>query len=283
MSLEVIRQPRFLALAVGFVALLVALFNPAAAAAEEPQPGAIGYDVSFPQCGARLPRDGSFGIVGVNAGLPWSENPCFASQFRWAQSRGDAAIYMNTANPAPHSDYYWSAAGASDPALCSDNKSTSDPGCAYNYGWHAAEHALDVAIKAVGSEAVKVEWWLDVEEANSWNGDGYSNAADIQGSIDYLRSEGVPRVGVYSTPAQWRAITGGYSRTSASEYAAKWDGSFSPKVPLDEVRNWIAGAVSKRQAQANCASTLTGVPAYLSQYSAKGFDANLVCGTALRR
>ena len=61
---------------------------------------ATGYDVSFPQCGRSLPRDGSFGIVGVTNGLPWSANPCLATQYKWADSKSSApSLYMNTANP----------------------------------------------------------------------------------------------------------------------------------------------------------------------------------------
>ncbi len=61
-----------------------------------------GYDVSFPQCGKSLPRDGSFGIVGVTSGLPWSANPCLATQYKWADSKASApSLYVNTANPGP--------------------------------------------------------------------------------------------------------------------------------------------------------------------------------------
>ena len=60
-------------------------------------------------------------------------------------------------------------------------------------------------------------WWLDVETVNSWNGDGIANAADLQGVVDLLRSKGVARVGLYSTAYQWRAITGGYTASSAGD------------------------------------------------------------------
>ena len=37
------------------------------------------------------------------------------------------------------------ASGGEDPARCRDSASTTDPGCAYDYGWHAAAYALTTA------------------------------------------------------------------------------------------------------------------------------------------
>ena len=44
----------------------------------------------------------------------------------------------NTSNPAQSSGSYWPKSGSNDPARCTDSKSTTDPGCAYDYGWSAA-------------------------------------------------------------------------------------------------------------------------------------------------
>ena len=41
---------------------------------------AIGYDVSWPQCGKSLPSDHAFGIVGVNGGTAANTNPCLSDQ-----------------------------------------------------------------------------------------------------------------------------------------------------------------------------------------------------------
>ncbi len=101
---------------------------------------------------------------------------------------------MNTANPAPSSGYYWPTSGAQDPALCLDATSTTDPGCAYDYGWQAAANALSTATSALGGSPQGI-WWLDVETGNTWNGDASSNAADLQGSIDYLLAQHVAGVG----------------------------------------------------------------------------------------
>ena len=65
-------------------------------------------------------------------------------------------------------------------------------------------------------------WWLDVERANSWArhgayGRNKVNVAAIRGFVDGLRSAGVrAAVGIYSTPADWVAITGMSVATSRS-------------------------------------------------------------------
>lgn len=242
-----------------------------------PSPGTTGFDLSYVQCGSKLPANGSFGVVGVAHGLPWSSNACLAQEFAWAQSRGNAGLYMNTANPAPHSSFFWPASGVSDPALCRDSTSVSDAGCAYDYGWHAAQDALRVATASLGTQAASVTWWLDVETTNTWNGTSSANAADIQGSIDYLRSQGVPSVGVYSTSYQWGVITGGYTSTNAAAYADRWAGEFVPRYPIAGAPNWIAGVSTLKRAQANCGTTFSGGPTVLVQYRSGSFDGDYAC------
>lgn len=236
-----------------------------------------GYDVSWPQCSSNLPGDGTFGIVGVSNGRPWGANPCLAAEYSWAAARpGAPGLYMNTANPAPHSSFYWPASGAHDPALCTNSTSTTDPGCAYDYGWHAARDSLSAAT-SITSTSTQLTWWLDVETGNTWNGDGSSNAADLQGSIDYLRSAGVPKVGIYSTASQWTAITGGYTTASQSSYAASWRGEFATPNGISSSPDWIAGAASAGEATNNCATSFTGGATELAQYSSGGFDADVAC------
>jgi len=143
--------------------------------------------------------------------------------------------------------------------------SYTDPGCAYNYGWNAALQAFGTAFSAISEASRASWWWLDVEIANSWNGDETSNAADVQGSIDYLISQHVAGVGVYSTAYEWALITGGYVPTVAS----------GPPVA-----NWVAGARSLAEAPSFCD------PAYslwldgsvqLVQYPADSFDGDYIC------
>lgn len=237
---------------------------PAAVRAEAS--GSTGYDISWPQCtsngGASAPSGGAFGIVGVTDGLPWSQNPCLASEAHWADTRaGQPAVYMNTADPGTRSTH-WSIGGpkgaACDPAN-TDAASAAFIACAYDYGWNAARDAYGRAAPIAG--AANQTWWLDVEVGNSWNGGGPANAEDVQGSLDYLHSTGVSVVGVYSTAYQWNTITGGYK--------------FSSSTP-----EWLAGAGSVHQAQSFCGQTPFGglnSRITLTQYHASGFDADLPC------
>ena len=273
--------------AVGVAATVLPALTSASAAYAFPA-GSVGHDVSYPQCsysGATTTTigglGGSFGIVGVTGGRPWGPNSCSGAEFSWASALPQApGLYMNTANPAPTSSYYWPTSGTSDPALCSNSASKTDPGCAYDYGWHAAADAVNKEAAAIAN-ASSFTWWLDVETANSWNGDGPSNAADLQGSVDYLRSHGVPAAGIYSTSAQWSSITGGYSATNASTYAADWAPEFTAQYPMTGSPVWVAGLGTSSNASSNCNSSFTGGPVWLAQYSdGSGYDADLACTVA---
>jgi len=267
----------------GCRALLVLLFTTLVmgglAAPARPAPAVgPGHDISHPQCGGDMPTGSTFGIVGLNQGRPYSTNPCLREQYTWAAGRpGSAAIYVNTGNPAPRSSYYWPRSGSRDPALCKDNRSTTDPGCAYNYGWHASANAMTTGKQQLGRGVLGHAWWLDVETTNTWNGNGPANAAVLQGMIDYLRSHGVAKVGLYSTGYQWKTITGGYTAGTAADYRAAWNGYLTADFPLHEAPLWIATAAGSGTARAKCASSFTGGPTAMVQYIKDGFDTNVTC------
>lgn len=272
------RQPALTLAALAVVAVSAGVAVPAAAAGA-PTAGTSGNDISWPQCSAAFPQGGAFGIVGVTNGRPWSANPCLAEEYRWAAARPRTPdLYMNAANPAPHSSYYWPAQGARDPAVCQDPTVTTDPGCAYDYGWHAAANALASANSTLGTQPQGM-WWLDVETGNSWNGDTWANAADIQGSIDYLLSQHVGGVGVYSTQYQWNTITGGYSSGNASSYAAVWQPEFTSPNGIAGSPSWVAGASSASNAATFCANSFLGTTTWLAQYISGGFDVDYACGS----
>jgi hypothetical protein len=262
--------------AVALATLTTSVVAPAAWA--DTAPSGQGHDVSYPQCGSALPVDSAFGIIGINKGRPFSTNPCLSRQYQWAIERPyEAALYVNTGNPAPSSDYYWPRSGTEHPALCQDGGSRTDPGCAYDYGWHAAAdafstgHELDPAV-------TRHTWWLDVETANGWNGDGRSNTAVLQGMYDYLLSHGVAEVGVYSTSYQWQKITGGYSVSSLDDYRRAWKSRFTPRYPLHDAPLWIATAGSSSTARNMCSTSFTGAPTKMVQIAGNdGFDTNLLC------
>ncbi len=262
--------------------LALPLLGISSASASPPVPGSVGHDVAAPQCGAALPTSGTFGIVGVTNGRAFSANPCLAAQWQWASGfSASPALYTNPANPAPTSSYYWPVSGSSDPVLCVNAASTTDPGCAYDYGWHAAANALSTAAAAISSAAaLAAPWWLDVETGNTYNGNGTSNAADLQGMVDYLRGAGVPSVGFYSTAYQWGVITGGWTTSNDASYRAAWANEFTPAYPLSASPVWVAGGSSLSSAQSNCGTSFTGGATTLAQYPDGSFDGNLACGTS---
>lgn len=210
-----------------------------------------GYDVSWPQCGKSYPSNPAFGIVGASDGLAYSDNPCLASELAWAaKGRRPAALYMNTADPGSQSTH-WTTSG---PKACSGT--SVDMGCAYNYGWNAAQHALSYATTQ-SSAAATAAWWLDIETGNTWSTNTAVNNADIQGMVDYFQSQSVT-VGVYSTSYQWGQITGGESLA---------------------VPNWVAGASRAAQASRWCSASysFTGGAVKLVQYPSGSFDGDVAC------
>jgi hypothetical protein len=249
-------------------ATLLAVLAPATAEAAKPSSRTATYDVSYPQCGAALPRDADGGIVGVNGGRVYSANPCLAAQWAWA-TKGTSyapALYANTANPGPAHSSFWPT-GQAEPMVCDGSNSV---GCSYDYGWNAARDSFATAEAAGIAGPGAFTWWLDVETGNSWQTleaeygqtptAQANDRAALAGAVAALRAEGVSTVGVYSTGYQWQQITGG----SGSQFADQ---------PV-----WVAGTGSARQARTNCGSTsFTGGPVLLAQYARSGYDADLHC------
>ncbi|GLZ51022.1 hypothetical protein [Actinomycetospora sp. NBRC 106378] len=261
------------------LAVVVAVGGGAAAWAVSAPAGAVGHDVSYPQCGTALPTTGRFGVVGVNGGKVSTANPCLATQYAWAAGTANGAdLYVNTGNPGAISTFYWSQSGTRDPVLCTDRNSSSDPGCAYNYGWHGGQDSLRIARNALGSGVTARTWWLDVELANSWNGTPAANAASLQGALDALANGGIGTVGIYSTGYQWGQITGGFTASTAATYRSGWAKAFTPKRALESAPLWIAGLSTLDAASKNCATSFTGARAVLAQYSDGNLDGDLVCG-----
>jgi hypothetical protein len=221
-----------------------------------------GYDISYPQCGAPYPVNPAFGIVGVNGGRVFSVNPCLASQITWGGGT-TTELYANTGNPGPAMSQFWPK-GQTAPRLCdAANPDTAD--CAYDYGWNAAKHSFDTAVAAYGQlglaeSPAATAWWLDVETSNSWRADTALNVAALQGGVDYLRSVGVTRLGIYSTTAQWGTITGG-------------------STAFASLPSWGAGAPNEKAAKQHCISTpgFTGGRLAMVQFIISGFDADIRC------
>ncbi|WP_175324137.1 hypothetical protein [Arthrobacter sp. C9C5] len=236
-----------------------------------PDAAALGYDVSWPQCGARLPNPAKFAVIGVNGGRPGTENPCLLTQLAWGAGTAGAAagipvpVYVNTANPGRDGSSWWPASNAyrgkkvTNPYGVCDG--TSSPACAYTYGYALAFD--DANLRGVPDPAHHL-WWLDVETGNSWSPDTAANTADLEGMTAYLQSTGA-EVGIYSTAHQLGKIAG----------------TVGPGSNLNKLKNWIPGADSTASAQAKCASEpLTpGGTITMTQFTAGDLDYNYPCPT----
>jgi hypothetical protein len=228
-------------LAAAFLAVLPA----SASAAGSIPSGAVGSDVSWPQCGGSLPPPGyyAFGVIGVTGGHPFSANGCFADEFRWAQaSMFPPQLYINL-------DYGLRQDG---PLSCA----VDDTGCqAYNYGYDSAQWARQYAHDQTGGASDSTGlWWLDVETGNYWNDSSTDqNSYVIQGALDYLQRTVGTTAGIYSTSWMWADLAGSFQ---------------PPNTP-----NWVAGANGLDDVGKCSASLWPGGRVWAIQYL--NYDLNL--------
>jgi LysM repeat protein len=172
--------------------------------------GAIGYDVSYPNCALRVPAAHAFSVIGLNRGRPFTSNPCFASE--WAAAQPPRSVYINTAYSGTlfrHITPDCSAVGRSQPLRPAAQR-------AYAVGCSEAVTALQL-LAARSPLAI----WLDIEPGNMWSSQRSLNAATIRGILEHLLTQSPhPVVGVYSNASFWRRIAGGWSSLSAPEWVA---------------------------------------------------------------
>ncbi len=238
----------------------------------------VGYDVSHPQCDAELPRQRAFAVVGVNGGIATRANPCLAEQLEWAaESSGavpfqpGAQLYLNTANPGQVRFLVttWPQSGTTPYGACDGANSRA---CSWQYGWERAQHSVTTFFTDAAEEAglhtspTRYAWWLDVETMNTWQSGSAEalarNRATLEGMATYLISRGA-RVGLYSTHQQWDRIAG----------------DVEPGSILTGRANWLAGATTLEDAEANCDEPPL-VPAgrvTLAQYVVDELDHNHSC------
>lgn len=208
-----------------------------------------GYDISTPQCNTpsnSLPT-GAFGIVGVNAGRPFSFSSCLATEFNHASATPSASLYINTA--------YSGAYKRSITPFCNNNVPMSIPRTyrqAWSIGCSEADTSLTYATQHGAGTGVAM-WWLDVEVGNSWSSSNLAlNQFAIQGASDRFTQAKFP-AGVYSTQSSWQTITGG------------------GYTPPNSSADWVAG-----QGGSCPGTSFDARPVWLSQY-VNGFDFDNAC------
>ena len=233
----------------------------------------IGYDVSYPQCAGSFPSNPLFGIVGVNGGLANAANPCLGGELAWVRGapgqtrpqQPPLSLYLDTGNPGGHHVADWPRGGTAAPYGACNGLLTN--ACSYIYGEERAAHSYRLVAALDPDAAGTVPWWLDVELVASWAGTYELNIAALQGVIAGLHDAGAAGpIGIYSTSAQWKDITGLTAQTTST--------AFNGQLP-----DWVAGTeATLRQAQQNCASGgFTGVAPNLAQYRIGPLDADLRC------
>ncbi len=238
----------------------------------------VGYDVSYPQCGKKLPSDYYFGIVGVNGGNAATPNPCLADQLVWQSKARDGSsqpklqLYVNTANPAEDPEYNWQSWPTDGDTPYGTCTGANDRACSWLYGWNRSIYTEGVLKAAASSKGLNTNtsdyvWWLDVETMNSWQAGSTDalarNQAAIEGFAAYYQSKNA-QVGLYSTEYQWGEIVG------ATQII---DGN------LVGLPNWRPSGASLSNAISNCslAPLTSGGQVVLTQYIKKNLDHNHSC------
>lgn len=246
----------------------------------------VGYDISYPQCGKRLPTGQYFGIVGVNGGTAATTNPCLAEQLVWANkskvgsNQPRIQLYVNTANPGEVISQIttWPTSNTDKTGFTAPNPhgtcaGSNDLACSWQYGWNRAVEAnIDRFVPAahtagINPSASAYTWWLDVETMNTWQSGSNDalvrNTATLEGMTSYFTSQNA-KVGLYSTAVQWAQITGNNITASSN---------------LNGLPNWRPSGASLSNAKTNCsvAPLTPGGFISLTQYVIKNLDHNHSC------
>lgn len=190
-------------------------------------------DISWPQCAGPLPANAAFAIVGVNDELGNTTNRCLAQELAWAaKSTGGSAqpktqLYVLFANPGlqasvwPKSNSYQGTTPANRFGNCGTKggKPQLTLACSFMYGY--ARGYDDVTIRGIDRPAA-YRWWIDVETGLSYQSATSQNRAALEGMIAGLKAGGVRTIGFYSTPYQWKTITGSVGKDSILYGRTNW-------------------------------------------------------------
>ncbi|MHA7142246.1 FG-GAP repeat domain-containing protein [Arthrobacter sp. Sr33] len=255
------RSLRRMALAIGTsLALLFGFVTVAPPAQAAPL---YGHDISWPQC---PPADGGFGlpmpptstqfvVIGLTKGLPFTENPCLASQVIWTKTNNKSTHgYAMAGFPtAAQLNTY----GARGPWA-----SSTRAGRLSNVGYSEARFAV-ASMNRIGFRPPVV--WIDVEPrpAQPWPTSTTAQQRDnrliIDGLMRGLRDAGFS-YGLYSYASGWAEITGSWRLPGVPVWATAGRLDY-PTEALDRCRQ----------------PSFSGGRVYLSQWYDDTRDYNLTC------
>jgi FG-GAP-like repeat len=224
-----------------------------------------GYDISWPQCPTSVggnglplpPASAQFVVIGLTRGLPFTQNPCLASQVDWA--RGNAVPAHAYTIPAFPTAAQLSEYGRQGP-WSADTRS----GQLSNVGYAQARYAL-TSLDAVGFSPPVV--WIDVEprRAQPWPtaaaAQQRENRYVVEGLMRGLRDAGTA-YGIYSYQSAWQSITGSWQQPGVPVW--------SPAGHLDY----------PTEAEDRCIQpSFSGGPVHLAQWTDDVFDYDITCGS----
>lgn len=263
------RRPLLIALGV-----VAALLVPTTAQAAGARP--TGVDLSWPSAPACdvVPAGADFAVIGVNAGVGTTTNPCLPQQRAWAATlpgtvHGSTDVYVNTQLPPKAAASWWpsgdvtrrGAKVASPYGRCTGGETRA---CSWIYG---ASIAFD-DVETRGVVGPVGRWWLDVEVANSWSPSATRNRAVLEGmttALGWARQQ----VGLYSPTNEFPALIGAVPTSSV----------------LSPLPSWISHASDQADAERRCTTApLTRGRLLLVQWvdATAGVDRDVACAALTR-
>ncbi len=175
------------ALLTAFIFVLLSPSSVARAAGDPYPSGEHGYDISWPQCGKPPPAYGTFAVLGVNGGAPFSGNLCLVDQYAAAPRSAPPSLYINTG----YEDGYRYLVTSGCKNQSHSISGTNQERAAWAIGCSESETSIRYAY-ALGVSSIAM-WWLD--------------RFTLQGAVTRLSQTDLP-VGIYSSLPMWWLITG---------------------------------------------------------------------------
>lgn len=222
-----------------------------------------GHDISWPQCSTAQggfslpmpPTSTQFVIIGLTRGLPFTENPCLASQVNWTKTNNKKAHGYAMAG-------YPTAAQLSTYGSRGPWTSNTRAGRLSNVGYSEAQYAV-ASMNRIGFRPPVV--WIDVEPrpAQPWPTSTAAQQRDnrliIEGLMRGLRDAGFS-YGLYSYAAGWTGITGSWRLPGVPVWATAGRLDY-PNEALDRCRQ----------------PSFSGGRVYISQWYDETRDYDLTC------